>query len=48
MGDAVLFEKCVDVAKAFRGMRNAHQAALKCITADWSYRGDRTVRFTVR
>lgn len=48
-GDAVLFKKCVDVAKALRGMRNAHQAVLKGITADWSYRRDRWIsRFTVR
>lgn len=30
-------------------MRNAHQAVLKCITADWSYREDRWIgRFIVR
>lgn len=24
-------------------MRDAHQAALNCITADWSYKGDRFI-----
>lgn len=48
-GDAVLFEERVDVAEALRGVRNAHQAVLKCIAADGSYRGDRqTGRCAVR